>query len=318
MALSVHFYRQIVDIGCGAVAAMPREEHDMSTRTTLVLGGTGKTGRRVVERLKARNLPVRVGSRAGEPPFDWENPSTWPGALRNIDAVYISYYPDLAVPGADDAILSFSELAVRRGVRRLALLSGRGEPEAERCEQLVRDCGAEWTLLRASWFCQNFSENYLLEPLLAGEVALPAGQVGEPFVDADDIADVAVAALTEDGHSGRLYELTGARLWTFAEAIAEIARVTRRHIRYVELSTEEYARALDRAGVPTPLVTLLTYLFREVLDGRNARVANGVGEALGRSPRDFSEWVRDTAATGIWNMSRDASPLCSAGSAASM
>jgi uncharacterized membrane protein len=189
-------------------------------------------------------------------------------------------------------------------VRRLALLSGRGEPEAERCEQLVRDSGTEWTLLRASWFCQNFSENYLLDPLLAGEVALPVGHVGEPFVDADDIADVAVAALTEDGHAGRLYELTGPRLWTFAQATAEIARVTRRNIRYVELSIEEDASARDSAQVPPEFVTLLTYLFTEVLDSRNARVADGVSQALGRVPRDYTEYVRDTAATGMWNVHR--------------
>jgi uncharacterized protein YbjT (DUF2867 family) len=225
--------------------------------------------------------------------------------VRNVDAVYISYYPDLAAAGAVDAIRSFTELAVRSGVRRLVLLSGRGEPEAERCEQLVRDSGSEWTLLRASWFSQNFSENYLLEPLLAGEIALPAGAVGEPFVDADDIADVAVAALTEDGHAARLYELTGPRLWTFAEATAEIARVTRRDIRYVELSVEKYASALESAQVPGEFVTLLTYLFAEVLDGRNAWVADGVTQALGRAPRDFTEYVRDAAATGVWEAARE-------------
>jgi uncharacterized protein YbjT (DUF2867 family) len=274
----------------------------MVARTTLVLGGTGKTGRRVVERLRARNLPVRIGSRSAEPPFDWHNASTWPAALRDVGAVYVSYYPDLAATGATDAIRSFTELAVNSGVPRLVLLSGRGEPEAQHCEQLVRDSGAEWTLLRASWFCQNFSENYLLEPLLAGEVALPAGNVGEPFVDADDIADVAVAALTADGHAGRLYELTGPRLWTFAEAIAEIARVTQRNIRYVELTIEEYAAELERAQLPPEFVTLLTYLFSEVLDGRNASVADGVTQALGRPARDFIEYVRDAAATGVWKM----------------
>ena len=110
----------------------------MVARTTLVLGGTGKTGRRVAERLRARRLPVRAGSRSGEPPFDWEKPSTWPAALRDVGAVYVSYYPDLAAPGATDAIRSFAELAVNSGVARLVLLSGRGEPEAQRCEQLVR------------------------------------------------------------------------------------------------------------------------------------------------------------------------------------
>ncbi len=277
----------------------------MGTGTTLVLGGTGKTGRRVAERLEARNLPVRIGSRSGEPPFDWENAATWPAALRNVDAAYIAYHPDLAAPGAADAIRSFTELAVSSGVQHLVLLSGRGEPEAQRCERLVQDSGAGWTLLRASWFCQNFSESYLLEPLLAGEVALPVGNVGEPFIDADDIADVAVAALTEDRHDGQLYELTGPRLWTFAEAVAEIARVTRRNIRYVAVSAEEYASALASAQVPPMYVTLLTYLFTEVLDGRNARVADGVTRALGRGPRDFTEYVRDTAASGVWNVGPD-------------
>ncbi len=277
-----------------------------NNKPTLVLGGTGKTGRRVVERLAKRGLPVRIGSRAGEPPFDWDDPATWPAALKNVAAVYISYYPDLAAPGAAEAIRNFTDLAVKSGVPRLVLLSGRSEAEAQRCEQIVRDSGAEWILVRASWFNQNFSENYLLEPILAGEVALPAGKVGEPFVDADDIADVAVAALTEDRHVGQLYEVTGPRLWTFANAIAEISRVAQRNIRYVHISKEEYASMLKSAQLPPEFVTLITYLFTELLDGRNASVADGVTRALGRAPRDFSQYVHDTAATGVWNVDHDA------------
>lgn len=277
---------------------------DMSTRTTLVIGGSGKTGRRVIERLAARNLPVRNGSRSGEPPFDWENAATWPAALKNIEAAYITYFPDLAAPGATVAIQSFTELAVKSGVRRLVLLSGRGEAEAQRCEQIVRDSGVEWTLVRASWFAQNFSESHFLEPVLAGEVALPVGRVGEPFVDADDIADVVVAALTDDRHAGQLYEVTGPRLWTFADAIAEIGRATDRDIRYVTISSAEYASALTAAQLPRDFVALITYLFTEVLDGRNASVADGVTRALGRPPRDFADYVRDTAATGVWNPRR--------------
>jgi uncharacterized protein YbjT (DUF2867 family) len=273
----------------------------MVEKTTLVTGATGKTGRRVAERLKARNLRARLGSRSGEPPFDWGSPDTWAAALRDVGAVYVSYYPDLAAPGATEAIRRFTQVAARNGKPRLVLLSGRGEPEAQLCEQIVQDAGCEWTLVRCSWFSQNFSENYLLEPILAGEVALPAGNVGEPFVDADDIADVAVAALTEDGHTGQLYELTGPRLWTFAEAVAEIARVTRRNIRYVQVPSQEYAAALEQAQVPPELASLINYLFSEVLDGRNASVTDGVTRALGRPPRDFTDYVRDTAATGVWN-----------------
>ena len=278
----------------------------MSARTILVLGGTGKTGRRVVQRLRSRGMSVRVGSRLGEPRFDWDDPATWHAALAHVDAVYIAYYPDLAVPGEVEEIRSFTDLAVTNGVRRLVLLSNRGEPEAQRCERIVRLSGVEWTVLRASWFNQNFSEGYLLESLLAGDVALPAGNVGEPFIDADDVADVAVAALTENGHRGRIYELSGLRLWTFPQAVAEIARVTGRGIRYTQLSGHEYVSTLRRAEVPALFVGLRAYLFAEVLDGRNAIVTAGVMQALGRAPRDFGDYVRETARTGVWNVRRAA------------
>lgn len=269
--------------------------------TTLVLGGTGKTGRRVVERLAARGLPVRAGSRSGTPPFDWEDQATWAAALRDVEAVYVTYYPDLAAPGAAASIGSFAELAAGGGVRRLVLLSGRGEEEARACERTVQESGAEWTILRASWFNQNFSEHYLLEPVLSGVVALPAGNVAEPFIDVEDIADVAVAALTQDGHAGRIYELTGPRLLTFADAAGEIAKAADREVRYVPVSAEEYADALVEHGVPAEEATMLTELFTKVLDGRNAHLTDGVRLALGREPRDFADYARDAAATGVWN-----------------
>jgi nucleoside-diphosphate-sugar epimerase len=199
-------------------------ENQQHTKPILVLGGTGKSGRRVVQRLRARGLPVRVGSRSGAPPFDWEDRATWAPALAGTRAVYLTYYPDLAIPGGVEATRSFAELAVRSGVPRLALLSGRGEPEAERGEQAVRDTGAELTILRSSWFMQNFSEDYMLEHVLSGEIRLPAGDIPTPFLDADDIADVAVAALTDYRHVGQLYELTGPRLLTMAQVAAENLR----------------------------------------------------------------------------------------------
>jgi len=277
-----------------------QERANMTAKTTLVLGGTGKTGRRIAEQLAARKLPVRIGSRSATPAFDWDNRSSWAAALANVDAVYISYYPDLAAPGATDAVRAFSDLAVRSGVRRLVLLSGRGEQEAQRCEEIVKQSGVQWTVLRCSWFNQNFSENYLLEPILAGEVALPAPNVGEPFVDADDIADVAVAALTDDKHAGKLYELTGPRLLTFADAIAEIARASGREIRYVQVSMDDYVVALEQAQLPPQFVGLIKYLFTEVLDGRNAHLTDGVQRALGRAPTDFTEYARRAAASGAW------------------
>jgi uncharacterized protein YbjT (DUF2867 family) len=273
------------------------------TRTILVLGATGRTGRRVLERLTARGVPVRAGSRSGTPPFDWEDRSTWAPVLEGMEAVYISYYPDVAVPGARETVSSFAELAVKGGASRLVLLAGRGEPEADLTEQAVRDSGADWTILRPTWFSQNFSENLFVDELLGGELATPAGDVREPFVDVEDIADVAVAALTDDSHVGQTYELTGPRLLTFAEAVQEIARAAGREIRYVPVSIDEYTSMLTESGVPSEFVWLLRYLFTEVLDGRNAHLADGVQRALGRPPRDFSDYARDTAATGVWNAS---------------
>jgi uncharacterized protein YbjT (DUF2867 family) len=271
------------------------------TNTTLVTGGTGKTGRRVARRLTDRGLPVRIGSRSGEPPFDWADPGTWEAALAGVRSAYLAYYPDMSAPGAAETVGAFADLAVHKGVHRLVLLSGRGEEEGLPTEQAVRDSGAKWTILRASWFSQNFSEAFLLEPIRSGQVVLPAGNIAEPFVDVEDIADVAVAALTEDRHTGTIYELTGPRLMTFGDAVGEIAKATDRDLTYFPVSTKEFASTLAEHEVPADHVTFLTALFTKVLDGRNAHLTNGVQAAIGRPPRDFTDYVRETVATGIWN-----------------
>ncbi len=272
-------------------------------KPTLVIGGRGKTGRRVAERLEARGLPVRIGSSSAEPSFDWEDRSTWAPALQGVRSAYVAYYPDIAMPGALEAVSSFAELAVTEGVPRLVLLSGRGEPAAEDAEQAVRASGADLTIVRASWFAQNFNEGYMLDYVLRGVVTLPAGDTPEPFVDADDIADVAAAALTEDGHVGELYELTGPRSLTFAEAVDEISKAAGREIRYEPVSIEEHEALAVEAGVPSDLIEFLSYIFSEVLDGRNVHLTDGVQRAVGREPRDFAEYARDAAATGVWNAS---------------
>ena len=274
-----------------------------SNGLTLVLGGTGKTGRRVAERLASRGVPTRVASRAGEPSFDWNDQSTWDGALAGVSAAYVSYAPDLAIPGATDTIRVFVDKAVKHGVERLVLLSGRGEVEAQLCERLIQDAGLEWTVVRASWFNQNFSEGEFLDMVLAGTITLPAGDIPEPFVDVDDIADVAVAALTEDGHSGQIYEVTGPRMLTFAEAVEEIAGASGRKIQYVQIPAEAFAAGIAESGAPEDIAWLLEYLFSTVLDGRNACVCDGVQRALGREPTDFAEYARRIAASGIWNVS---------------
>lgn len=276
-----------------------------STKSTsknriLVLGANGKTGSRIVQRLTKLGWPVQSASRSTTPRFDWDDNTTWAPVLQGIHSVYISFQPDLAMPGAVNTIREFSAAAVKSGVKKMVLLSGRGEAEAQECEEIIRNSIADWTIIRASWFSQNFSEGNFLEPVLAGHVALPAGNVKEPFIDTDDIADVAVAALTEEGHSGQLYEVTGPRLLTFKEAIEEIGEATGREIRYEQISSKEYAAMLKEYGLPDDLISLITYLFGEVLDGRNTSVADGVQRALGRKPTDFSEFVKKSAAAGVW------------------
>ena len=274
-----------------------------SNGLTLVLGGTGKTGRRVAARLASRGVPTRIASRSANPSFDWNDRSTWAAALDGVMAAYVTYAPDLAIPGATDTIRAFVEQAAEQGVRRLVLLSGRGEDEAQQCERIVQDAGLEWTVVRASWFSQNFSEGEFLDMVLAGAITLPAGGIPEPFVDVDDIADVAVAALTEDGHTGQIYEVTGPRALTFAQAVQEIARASGRDIQYIQIPQEAFAAGIAESGAPDDIAWLLDYLFSTVLDGRNAYVCDGVQRALGREPTDFAEYARRIAAAGVWNIS---------------
>jgi uncharacterized protein YbjT (DUF2867 family) len=267
----------------------------------LVLGATGKTGRRVAERLVKRSIPVRPGSRGAEPAFDWDQPATWPAALNGVRAVYIADQPDLAVPGAVETVGAFARLAADSGASRLVLLAGRGEPEAEDAERAVQAAGVDTTIVRASWFAQNFSESFLLDSILAGDVALPVDGIGEPFIDADDIADVATAALVDDGHSGRVYDVTGPRLLTFPDAVAEIAQASGRQVRFTTITLEEFTAALLATGLPRDAVELVRYLFGEVLDGRNAHLGNGAQQALHRAPRDFTGYTAKAAANGVWD-----------------
>ncbi|MGW6916370.1 NmrA family NAD(P)-binding protein [Kitasatospora sp. NPDC054939] len=269
--------------------------------TVLVVGGNGKTGSRVAERLTARGVKARIASRSAETAFDWTDPTTWDAALEGADAAYLTYYPDLAFPGAVEAVGALARRAVAAGVRRLVLLSGRGEEAAFDAEQALQDAvratGTSWTVVRCAWFNQNFSDGFFLEPVLSGELALPVGDAVEPFVDVEDIADVAVAALLEDGHDGEVYELTGPRLLGFAEVAEELSRATGRPIAFRAVELEDFRQYLVEAGLPGDFADLFTL----ILDGRNASLADGVQRALGREPRDFADYVRQTAATGIWN-----------------
>ena len=272
------------------------------TDNILVIGGTGKTGRRVVEGLNRLNQNVRIGTRKNDPAFDWDDPSTYAEALKGMDKAYIDYYPDLAVPGAKEAIQSLTEAALKEGLEKVVLLSGKGEREAELCEQIVANSGLNYTLVRASWFNQNFSESFLLEPILAGQVALPMPEAKIPFVDADDIAEVVTKVLLDDSYNGKTLEITGPRKMSFEEIVQEIADATGRDIKYQSISLEEYSQLMKSVGLPDDYIWLFDYLFREVLgNSENQVVSHDVEKILGRKATDFREFVEKTAKTGVWN-----------------
>lgn len=275
----------------------------MNKKKILVLGSNGKTGRRVAERLEQIDtIEVRLGSRNEKIPFDWEKPETWEAVLQDINTIYITFQPDLAIPSAADSIQNFTNLATKLGIQKIVLLSGRGEKEAQICEEIVKKNAKNWTIVRASWFNQNFSESIFLDPILAGIVALPRAEALEPFTDADDIADVVTAALLDEKHNHQTYELTGPELLTFEKVVSIIANATGRNITFQGLTLEQYIQMLREYEVPEDHIWLINYLFEQVLDGRNSSITSDIEKVLGRKAKDFATYAKETAKTGIWNL----------------
>ncbi|MEF0940197.1 NmrA family NAD(P)-binding protein [Rhizobium sp. BR 362] len=274
----------------------------MQISTIAIIGGLGKTGGRVAERLKERGITVRAASRSTTPRFDWQDRTPWHQALEGASAAYVTFQPDLSVDWAADAIAALAKAAIEAGVGHIVLLSGRGEDGAVRSEEKLKAAGVDYTVLRASWFNQNFSEGAFVDGLLQGKLTLPAGDVPEPFVDADDIADAAVVCLTDPRHRNQTYELTGPRALTFRQAVSEIAAASGRTIGYETVPIDAFIAEMTAYGLPQETTDLLRELFTEVLDGRNSPVMDGISRILGRMPKDFSDYARETAVAGIWSV----------------
>jgi len=268
--------------------------------TVVVTGASGRTGSRVARSAKAAGLTVRAASRARG--FDWADRSTWADVLRGADAAYLVYPSDIGAPGAAEAVGALSREAVEAGVRRLVLLSSRGQDRARDAEEALHASGADWTVVRAAWFAQNFSEGPLVEELrLSGELVFPAGEVREPFVDVRDIGDVVTTVLASgDTYAGETITVSGPRLLTFGEAVAEIARATGRELTYRAVSAKEYGERLAGFGVPEAEVGALVEAFEQLLDGRNAYLSEGIQQVLDREPRDFTDFAREAAAAETW------------------
>ena len=267
----------------------------------LIIGGTGKTGRRVAENLKQSEHNLRVVGRKTNPVFDWENPETYDAALKDMDRAYIVYYPDLAVPGARDAIRKLTEKALKAGLDKVVLLSGKGETEAEACEEIVANSGLNYTLVRASWFNQNFSEGAFLEFVQNGTVALPMAEAEIPFVDVDDIADVVSKVILDDMYNGQTITVTGPQKRTFKEVVGIMAEALDKPIQFIPISIDAFKEGMRQAGLPDSYIWLFGYLFKEVLGNPdNQDVSDDVPKILGRPAKDFETFAKETAATGIW------------------
>ncbi|WP_335975036.1 NmrA family NAD(P)-binding protein [Gaetbulibacter jejuensis] len=268
----------------------------------LIIGGTGKTGRRVVEQLQKKGIQPRIGSRQATPSFDWDDKNTWIESLKGIEKMYITYYPDLAAPGAKEAIESLTYLAKELGVKKIVLLSGKGEVEAEACEAIVKNSGVDYTIVRASWFNQNWSESFFLDPILSGEVALPMSNVLIPFVDANDIAEVAATVLLDNDYNGKTIEVTGPELITFKDIIHTISTVTNRNLNFHEITLEQYIEGMRQMQLPEDVIWLIEYLFSNVLTNpNNQKISNDIEQVLGRKARTFLEYAKETAETEIWS-----------------
>jgi uncharacterized protein YbjT (DUF2867 family) len=291
---------------------MNGQHHPLSSPPTriVVTGGTGKVGRRVVRRLRDTGHDVLAVSRSTDPSLDWDDPSTFPPVLAGAEAVFVGYAPDIAFPAAAAALAGLADAAVAAGARRFVVLSGRGEPEAEPAERAVCDVaaavGGECTVLRCAWFAQNFSEHFLLDGVLDGVVALPAGSVREPFVDLDDVADVAVDALLGAPWSGRTLDLTGPELLSFADVATVLTRAIGRPVAYVPCTVHEYVEGAVAAGAPRDEIEPLADLFARVLDGHNSTVSPDLGAVLGRAPGRFADYVARTVRSGVWDVAATA------------
>lgn len=274
----------------------------MANKPILIIGQSGKTGHRVNQRLLKMGLNTRAVSRSTDLPFDWEDRKSWPAALKGVGSVYVTYQPDLAIPQAASDIEAFVTLARQSGLEHIVLLSGRGETGAEKAEEIVRSSGLEWNIVRASWFFQNFSESFMIEGILAGELVLPAGDTLEPFIDAEDIAEVVVTTLTQKQYRNRVYELTGPRAMSFSESMKELSTVLQREVKYTQVPVDAYINALEEEGVSKQMQWLLRELFTEVLDGRNSQLQSGVEEVLGRQATDFKVYLKRTVDSGYWRV----------------
>lgn len=274
------------------------------TNSVLVLGGTGKTGRRITALLHDAGTDVRAAARSGaDVSFDWADPVTWAPAVAGTDRVYL-------VPPALDldfaaAVLPFLDVAAAAGVHHITYLSARGVEHAPaqvamRAVELslIGRHDLTSTILRPAFFAQNFLPGgAFADALQTGVLALPAGDGAEAFVDVDDIAAAATASLLDPAaHTGQQYELTGPEPLTHAE----VAQLLTRHghpVSYRPVSEQDWVGNATAAGLPADYAGFLGGLLAGIGAGRGARPTDAVARATGREPTPLRDVLSRTLST---------------------
>jgi uncharacterized protein YbjT (DUF2867 family) len=271
----------------------------MSEEQILVLGATGTTGRRLTQRLRSAGATVRAASRHGEVRFDWSDPDTWDGAVSGATRMYLMAPHELPV---DPRLV---ERAVERDVRHIVLLSSRGievmgDERLLAAERTVRESGADWTILRPDWFDQNFDEGFFQPAVMAGGLAVPLGEARQAFVDADDIAAVAAAVLTGDGHAGQSYELTGPDPLSFAEAVEIVSEASGRPIRFGG-TDDDYLAQQAGLGLPEEQTRKEIAAFSALRELGDQSPTDAVHRIAGHPPKSFRTYATEAAARGAWD-----------------
>ncbi|WP_405070054.1 NAD(P)H-binding protein [Kribbella sp. NBC_01510] len=279
----------------------------MTTTPILILSGKGKTGRRVAAQLEVRGVPFRLASRSSEQRFDWYDESTWSATIAGADTAYLA--PPVGPTGLAQAG-RFIQQAAAEGLRRVVLLSGRGVGSPGRdfavydgsldLEHAVQASGADWTIVQPAWFAQGFSEDFLRYHVLAGEIRLSAGTGAEAWIDTNDVGDVMTAALLDEAYTGQVIAISGPRPLTMAEVADALSTATGRPITYAELEPEKHVGELVEQGLTQEDAEAVRDLFAVIRNHRSEYVSDGVQQVLGRPPRDFADWARETATTGVW------------------
>jgi uncharacterized protein YbjT (DUF2867 family) len=269
----------------------------------LVLGGTGKTARRLVPLLRERGVRARPASRHpqgdGAVRFDWDDRATWDPALEGADRVYL--VPPALDPAPDRQMIPFLERAAAAGVRRAVLLSALGVEQGPEVGQRAVELALpgsipDSVILRPTWFMENLSEGLFAPPIVAADtIALPGGEAPYALVAAGDIAAVAAAALTEDGHAGAAYPITGPEALTHAEVAEQVGAARGRPVRYVDADPDDFRAQLEAGGVHPGYVALLTRLFEAGRAGAASAVHGTVERVTGRPATSFAEFAKEAA-----------------------